>query len=281
MGSALCAALMLVACGAADDPPILKVAVPEVIGEDMAEPYELSTLQELAAEIDDEAIAPVLFEALRDSAMALGAQAALARRSFQINAMLERHEAQLNRIFQLQRLAIPAPNGSIVMPPVVTESTDHFRVSGDGQVASTADTVYRIVAPGRIVSIMPNWRDYLVRKWDSAELPPAEILPKTAEERTVWRRYVAEGWKEGITQANAIFDADMARLERDVAGMVRYRSLVAQGIISEMYFAAADRGVTGGGDELNIGDRIVRITVPARLNEQTDVWTPVVVRAKK
>ena len=59
--------------------------------------------------------------------------------------------------------------------------------------------------------------------------------------------------------------------------MVRYRSLVAQGILNEMYFAAADRGITGGGDEMKVGDKVVRITIPARLNESSDSWTPVVV----
>ncbi|MEO0393105.1 MAG: type IV secretory system conjugative DNA transfer family protein [Pseudomonadota bacterium] len=274
-------AMVLAGCGAADDPPKLRVDLPTLIAPDLAEPLELTTLQELAAEIDEEGLGPVLFEGLRDSAMALGAQAALARRSFQINAMLERHETELNRIFQLQRLAIAAPDGSIVIPPIVTESVDHYRVSGDGQVASSAETIYRITAPGRIVTTMPNWRDYLVRTWEEIELPPPEILPKTDEERTVWRRFIAEGWKEGVGQAEDIFEADLARLERDVAGMVRYRSLVAQGILSEMYFGAADRGITGGGNELKIGDRVVRITVPARLNERSDTWTPVVVRPKQ
>jgi defect in organelle trafficking protein DotC len=278
-GMIVLVAILLSACGAADDPPRLRVDLPDLIAPDLSEPYELTTLQELAAEIDEEAIGTVLYEGLRDSALALGAQAGLARKSFQINAMLERHELQLNRIYQLQRLAITAPNGSIVMPPIVTESVDHYRVSGDGQVASSADALYRIVAPGRIVTTMPNWRDYLVRNWETAELPPPEILPKTPEERTVWRRFVAEGWKQGLAQSEAIFEADLARLERDVEGMVRYRALVAQGIISEMYFGAADRGITGGGNELTIGDRVVRITVPARLNEQFDTWTPVVVRA--
>ncbi len=280
-GMMILVAMLLAACGAADDPPKLRVDLPDVLAPDLSEPYELTTLQELAAEIDDENISPVLYDGLRDTALALGAQAGLARKAFQINAMLDRHKIQLDRIYQLRRLAITAPNGSIVMPPIVSESVDHYRVSGDGQVASSADTLYRILAPGRIVTTMPNWRDYLVRNWDETELPAPEILPKTAEERAVWRRFVAEGWKQGIAQAEAIFDADLARLERDVEGMVRYRALVAQGIISEMYFGAADRGVTGGGDEMKIGDRVVRITVPARLNEHHDTWTPVVVRSKQ
>ena len=134
-GMMILVAMLVAACGPADDPPKLRVDLPDVLAPDLSEPYELTTLQELAAEIDDEDIGTVLYEGLRDTALALGAQAGLARKAFQINAMLDRHKIELDRIYQLRRLAITAPNGSIVMPPIVTESVDHYRVSGDGQGA--------------------------------------------------------------------------------------------------------------------------------------------------
>jgi len=266
---------VIAGCGP-DELPKLKVELPISVGS-QTEPPELNSLQELAAEIDESQIAPVLLEALRDSALTLGAQGGLARRAFEINEMLKKHELTLDKIYQFDRVSISAPNGSIVMPPVISETRDDYKVSPDGQIAASADTVYRIARPGRIVTTSPNWRDYLRRTWKTPELPPAELLPKTAEEREIWRRFTAEGWKQGLTQGESIFNADLSRLERDMAGMVRYRSLVAQGILNEMYFAAADRGVTGGGDEMKVGDKVVRITIPARLNESSDSWTPVVV----
>lgn len=276
---ALCTGLVVLGGCGPTEPPKLKVAMPEIVGP-QSEPPALNSLQELAAEIDDSNIAPVLMEALRDAALQLGAQGGLARRAFEINEMLKKHELALDKIYQFDRIAITAPNGSVVMPPVVTETRDDYKVSADGQLASSTDTVFRINRPGRIVTAAPNWRDYLVRTWKTPELPPAELLPKTAEEREIWRRYTAEGWKQGLAQGESIFNEDLARLERDMAGMMRYRSLVAQGILTEIYFAAADRGVTGGGDELKVGDKVVRITMPARLNDGTDNWTPVVVGQK-
>jgi len=276
---ALCTGLVVLGGCGPTEPPKLKVAMPEIVGP-QSEPPALNRLQELAAEIDDSNIAPVLMEALRDAALQLGAQGGLARRAFEINEMLKKHELALDKIYQFDRIAITAPNGSVVMPPVVTETRDDYKVSPDGQLASSTDTVFRINRPGRIVTAAPNWRDYLVRTWKTPELPPAELLPKTAEEREIWRRSTAEGWKQGLAQGESIFNEDLARLERDMAGMVRYRSLVAQGILTEIYFAAADRGVTGGGDELKVGDKVVRITMPARLNDGTDNWTPVVVGQK-
>ena len=276
-GAVFCLTLVT-GCGPSE-PPKLKVELPIVVGP-QSEPPELNSLQELAAEIDDSKIAPILMDALRDAALTLGAQGGLARRAFEINEMLKKHEITLDKIYQFDRISIAAPNGSIVMPPVISETRDDYKVSPDGQIAASADTVYRIGRPGRIVTTPPNWRDYLMRTWKTPELPPPELLPKTAEEREIWRRFTAEGWKQGLGQGESIFNADLSRLERDIAGMVRYRSLVAQGILTEMYFAAADRGVTGGGNEMKVGDKVVRITVPARLNESTDNWTPVVVGKK-
>ena len=45
--------------------------------------------------------------------------------------------------------------------------------------------------------------------------------------------------------------------------MIRYRKLLAQGIVSAPYALQIDRGVTGGGDEMRIGDRAVTITGPS------------------
>jgi len=67
----------------------------------------------------------------------------------------------------------------------------------------------------------------------------------------------------------------MARLSRDFTGMVRYRKLLAQAIVSAPYAGLVERGVTGGGLEMRIGDRAVTITGPAQLKNQSDTWRPI------
>jgi defect-in-organelle-trafficking protein DotC len=87
------------------------------------------------------------------------------------------------------------------------------------------------------------------------------LLPKDDKERKAWREWVAEGWRLGVEQADEIFETDTARLLRDFRGIVLYRTLVAEGVISELFLAEANMGVTGGGDEMRVGDRIVRMAL--------------------
>jgi defect-in-organelle-trafficking protein DotC len=253
-------------------PPPVKSTDPGAV------PPSLGQLQGLEAiPLGDNAVPPLVGTALRETALALGAQGGLAYRSAQINDMLDRNALELSRIYHFDRLSIPAPSGSIVMPPVVTETQQEYIVQDDGQAAATADRVYRIIRPARIVTAPPNWRTYLVRTWTGPEIPPGELLPKTEEQRRIWIDSVADGWQRGADQADAIFQADLARLERDLEGMARYRALVAQGIIHHIYLAESDRGITGGGDELKVGDRMVRISAPASLEADDRDWSPILV----
>jgi defect-in-organelle-trafficking protein DotC len=57
--------------------------------------------------------------------------------------------------------------------------------------------------------------------------------------------------------------------------MIRYRKLLAKGIISAPYALHVDRGITGGGDEMRIGDRAVQITGPSQLMTEGVEWQPV------
>lgn len=242
-----------------------------------AVPPELRQLQNLEpVPLDgNEEDTAFILGAIRETAMALGAQGGLAHRSFEINQMLEGNEHELGQIYNFDRLLIPAPSGSTVLPPIVTQAEQIYTVADGGQSAAVVDRHYRIIAPARLVSRPPNWRTYLVRNWLAPEIPPGELLPQTSLQRRVWEEAVADGWESGLTQADVIFETDLNRLQRDIGGMVLYRSLVAQGVIQHLYLAEADRGITGGGNELRVGDRMVRITSPASLNGDSGDWSPV------
>ena len=56
--------------------------------------------------------------------------------------------------------------------------------------------------------------------------------------------------------------------------MVRYRLLLSQGMISPPYALQVDRGITGGGEEMRIGDRAVQITGVPELITGYDQWQP-------
>jgi defect-in-organelle-trafficking protein DotC len=89
----------------------------------------------------------------------------------------------------------------------------------------------------------------------AVELPPDILRPKTDEERAEWRKYVDTGWAQGIAQANETFENDLHRLSADFGGMVRYRKLLAQGMISSPFALQTDRGITGGGKDNQGGPR--------------------------
>jgi defect-in-organelle-trafficking protein DotC len=67
---------------------------------------------------------------------------------------------------------------------------------------------------------------------------------------------------------------DLNKLLADYQGMVRYRNLLAQGMVSPPYAMQTDRGVTGGGNEMRVGDRALSITAPPSLKPQYNQWSP-------
>lgn len=209
----------------------------------------------------------------RSAALSYGIRGGLAWRTHQIAQHLDGQSGNLDRIWNFNSLAIAVPGGSVVVvPPVVTRADNSMAVAQDGKSATSIDRRLLIVQDARISAIAPNWRDYLYRVWDSpAELDPFH-LPRSDEERKGWQAAVREGWSLGIQQADQIFELDLNRLKRDFEGMVRFRELVARGLVRDIYLAATDLGVTGGGRSLNIGDRAVRITAAAQLDADEGRW---------
>jgi len=88
----------------------------------------------------------------------------------------------------------------------------------------------------------------------------------------IWKKYVDEGWKCGIQQADTIFRENVGRLKRDYEGMVRYRTLLAQYMVSPPFVAQLDMGVTGGGSDLTVNDRVLRITAFPALQSDSHIW---------
>ncbi len=244
-----------------------------------ASPPTMEELQEIEPETDweaDDTSLPldIRKEALKEAALSYGARGGLATRTYEIRLQLETRASYLDKVYNFRELLVAAPSGLTIEPPVISESLDAFLVEGDGQTAAVSDTVYNINRNVRIVSAPRNWRQYLERQWGEVKDPPDILRPKDEVERKEWRLRVEEGWKEGYGQADAIFEEDLNRLTADFNGMVRYRKLLAQGMVSPPYALQVDRGVTGGGDEMRVGDRAVRITGKPQLLTGASEWQP-------
>lgn len=213
-------------------------------------------------------------DAMHEAGLSYGARGGLASRTFQIQRRLAEYDKSLSKTYDFNRLLIPEASGLLVEPPIISAAERAVIVKSGGQAAATADRVYRINHGARIVTAARNWRLYLERDWGIVEPPPSILLPRNEEERRYWRDLVKEGWEEGLKQAEEIYEADLDRMTADYLGMIRYRELLAQGMVSPPYTLADERGITGGGNEMRIGDRGLSITGQSQLLPEGNKWTP-------
>lgn len=213
-------------------------------------------------------------DALKEAATSYGARGGLAWRTWYIRTEMETRARYLDKVFDFRQLLVPAPSGLLIEPPIISEAMDAMIIEPKGLEAAVSDRVLNINQNARIVSAPRTWRAYLERDWPSIDPPPDVLRPNDKEERKIWEEYVRKGWKLGIEQADQIFQADLNKLTADYQGMVRYRSLLSQGMVSPPYALQVDRGVTGGGDEMRIGDRALSLTELPKLQTRSEEWQP-------
>lgn len=214
-------------------------------------------------------------EALREGAISYGARAGLAWRTYEIRQQLDSKGRYLDKVYDFSNLLIPAPSGFLIEPPIVSESLNAMLIESDGMQAAVTDKIYSIVNNAKIVSTARTWRTYLEREWGETAPPPDILRPQDDDERDLWEQLVEIGWREGVNQANEIFQDDLNLLNADFTGMVRYRTLLAQNMVSPPYALQVDRGVTGSANQMRVGDRAVQITGVPELITGSESWQPV------
>lgn len=213
--------------------------------------------------------------AIRETALSLGARAGLAKRSTQIDAQLEQQQRRLDKVFDFNMLMLPQN----VVPPVLVQGRDTLNIA-DGRSLRLADRMYRIITQAHFVTTPPHWRDYLWMNFKAPEQPDNSLMPKNKQERAMWNYYVKEGWQKGIHQGNTIFADNLARLKQTFNGMVLYRTLLAQHMVSRPFVAKTDLGVTGDGSHININDQVLRITALPQLQVDSEQWKAAVSKDK-
>ena len=238
---------------------------------------DLQTIEPDIAAIDEEGEAlpfDLRRDGMKEAALSYGARGGLAYRAFYIGRELEERAGYLDQTFNFRELLIPAPSGLLIEPPIISEAIDSMLIQNSGLEAAVSDRIFNISKNARIVSAPRTWRAYLERLYGEVEPPPDVLLPRNAEERKDWKRWVAIGFEEGVAQADEIFQADLNLLTADYQGMIRYRTLLSQGMVSPPYALQVDRGITGGGNEMRVGDRAVSITNLPELRPGYQAWKP-------
>ncbi|MGK0747739.1 type IV secretory system conjugative DNA transfer family protein, partial [Yokenella regensburgei] len=97
-----------------------------------------------------------------------------------------------------------------------------------------------------------------------------------SQEKAVWEAAVRKGWEDGRQSADRTLESNFNRLTRDYTGMLRYSTLLQQGIIQAPDVKDSQQSVTGTRDELMIGDKVKRIQDPAGFVIDKNKWKHVI-----
>lgn len=206
-------------------------------------------------------------QALRDTALSLGARGGLSWRTKKIHDMIVSYERELDRIFNFYSLLVEES----VLPPVLVEARNALNLTGP-DVIRIADRNYKIIQQARFVTAPPNWREYLLKSFESPEMPDKSLLPKNPTEQSLWEKYIDQGWTEGVKQADVILKENLNILTRDFNGMILYRKLLAQQMITPPFVSSVELGITGDRNNLTVNDRILKITAFPSLQTDGSQW---------
>lgn len=215
---------------------------------------------------------------LTEAGKTVGFRGGMAARARVLRDALNARAENLDTIFQFS----PLINRNGTIPPVIVEARELSSFSPD-QIR-TANRVYKIEKEERFVSVPPTWRDYLfvgLPMKGGVDLPTFDTRPQNGNEEAVWRDAVKNGWSAGEQQADAILAANFNRLTRDYTGMVRYSTLVQEGMISTTRVAESRQTVTGDGRQLMLGDTLRRVTSKATFETNPNKWSPTVNRGEQ
>lgn len=223
---------------------------------------------------ENQVITEIRRRALVEAAQGYGSQMGYARRGWEIENLLQSRSSDLSQVFDFNRVVSEAPvKAGYIVPPIVSRSFDAFTSENDGREASVADEYLTIVAPGKIVPVQPTWRDYLLFSAIAPEEPAKSLLPRSQVEKGIYDELFQSGWSAGVELADAELSSRLDRLNRDYEGMLQYRRLVSMGMMDRLVLQDADFGVTGGGDEMRIGSRTVKIVSDAEFETNPRRWS--------
>jgi defect-in-organelle-trafficking protein DotC len=207
----------------------------------------------------DQAERTVRLPALRDAALKYGVEGGLAYSTKLMNQVLRTDAELLSKSYDFNRLVTMEQGGAMILPPVISQSNNTYEETDSGSTIRVANTTYDIVREAQFAPSAPLWYGYLYRPVHAPDDPPVSLLPKTDEERQAWVQYVDMGWKVGIQQGVMTFKLDLARLNQDFTGMIRYRTLYDAGKVSAPIVQNYDLGTTGTGKTMRENDRVERI----------------------
>jgi defect-in-organelle-trafficking protein DotC len=242
-----------------------------------------------------ETIPTIRAEAIQEAAASYGARAALAHQLTAYKNSIMRDAHKMDRLFAFERQVLSIPidaskattaagkgNGeyAAILPAVILSGKDMDSFPNADEMR-IADETFKIYADEKLIPVdkatgrpaAPSWRDYLFFSFQKVEKPHATLMPRTPQENALWDEWVSRGWSEGESQAKQMIEAGWARLDRDYNGMATYHAAVGQGMATRPEVGQTRMGVTGGGKEMRVNDRVLRITDHTTLVPDSKKWS--------
>lgn len=241
--------------------------------------YSADNIKLLSKTNESNKINAMRLEALKETAATLGARAGFIDRNKKIMEALNKEEAssQYDKMFDFSKVTFVEfvnddPSRRIyLIPPVLLISKDSYNQDNNDEVR-VGDETYKIDKMARFSPVLPNWREYFTSKLDEVDLPHESLLPENDSEKVVWNEWLKSSYEAGVKQANENFDLNMARLEKDYNGLLQYTAAYKERKITKPIISKAELGVTGGGMEMILNDKVYRITDHSSLVPDTNKW---------
>lgn len=229
---------------------------------DPLELKELLSLQAAKSIKENSAVNQLRPAAIRDAARLVTLQTAMQWRYAQLLRDTKQYSGILDTAFNFGPLMM-TQGEAVIMPPVLTRSGASMRIE-DNITATVAKTSYELLTPAKYISVIPNWRWYLMNDGlPSPEQPHPAVLPKNSDERLIWYAAVREAWELGTDQAEQLYQENVSRMVRDYRGVMLYHLLTAQHLLSNVTTASSDLGIYAKDSKMHIGQRVYRITRPS------------------
>jgi defect-in-organelle-trafficking protein DotC len=213
-------------------------------------------------------IPKIRFNAIYETALTYGAQAGLARRSYENQLKLDRQAKNLDVIYNFQALMVEGN----VAPPVLSETDDVYDQSSDDMLR-VIGKVFRIEQQARFAYVPPTWRSYMTGGYEFDDKLVTQVSPQSEQEKTLWAQGVEEGFRLGAEQADSILKRNFATLQRDFLGMALYHRMLDSGMVTKPFVASTRSGVTRAADgSMHVGEVFLRITANPDFVENTTDW---------
>jgi defect-in-organelle-trafficking protein DotC len=217
-------------------------------------------------------------KAMKEAALAVGAQNGYIEHLSYLKNEIINKEDNMDDIYDfslIMKLASGKLDEMHLLPPVIRKSEKIVNVSADASRIKISGELYEIVKPARLVSIAPNWRQYLIYDQAvSASRPSKILLPRDSSEEKNWKEWVREGWQAGILQAEIEMTFRSRKLGQDFKGMVKYVQLLTDGKVLKPIVSSSRQNVIGGDSKMIVDQQIIQLAMPARLNANANDWEP-------